>query len=115
VALLVALARLWQVAVRDQPDPTAVFCANDLLALGVLRGLTRRGMSVPDDLALVGYDDIEFAAMLSTPLTSVRQPTYRLGQAAAELLLSEAREPDGHRHVQTVFRPELVVRESSAG
>jgi LacI family transcriptional regulator len=98
-----------------RPRPTAVFCANDLLALGVLRGLVRRGMSVPDDLALVGYDDIEFAAMLSTPLTSVRQPTYRLGQAAAELLLAEAHEPDGHRHVQTMFRPELVVRESSAG
>jgi LacI family transcriptional regulator len=98
-----------------RPRPTAVFCANDLLALGVLRGLVRRGMSVPDDLALVGYDDIEFAAMLSTPLTSVRQPTYRLGQAAAELLLAEAQEPDGHRHAQTMFRPELVVRESSGG
>jgi LacI family transcriptional regulator len=94
--------------------PTAVFCANDLLALGVLRGLAGRGLTVPDDLGLVGYDDVEFAAMLSTPLTSVRQPKYQLGQAAARLLLDEAVDPDRHRHVQTMFRPELVVRESSA-
>jgi LacI family transcriptional regulator len=97
-----------------RPRPTAVFCANDLLALGVLRGLAAKGLAVPDDLALVGYDDIEVAAMLSTPLTSVRQPKYQLGQAAAELLLAEAHEPDTHRHAQTMFQPELVVRESSA-
>jgi LacI family transcriptional regulator len=97
-----------------RPRPTAVFCANDLLALGVLRGLASRGLAVPGDLALVGYDDVEFAAMLSTPLTSVRQPKYRLGQAAARLLLAEAEDPERHRHAQTVFRPELVVRESSA-
>jgi LacI family transcriptional regulator len=71
-------------------------------------------LAVPDDLALVGYDDIEVAAMLSTPLTSVRQPKYQLGRAAAELLLAEAHEPDTHRHAQTMFQPELVVRESSA-
>jgi LacI family transcriptional regulator len=98
---------------QAKPRPTAVFCANDLLALGVLRGLGARGLSVPGDLALVGYDDIEVAAMLSTPLTSVRQPKYQLGRAAAELLLAEAHEPDTHRHTQAMFQPELVVRESS--
>src|SRR2546425_9180789 len=54
--------------------PTAVFCANDLLALGLMRGLTRQGISILRDVALVGYDDVEFASMLSTPLTSIRQP-----------------------------------------
>jgi LacI family transcriptional regulator len=95
--------------------PTAVFCANDLLALGLLQDTTRRQKAVPGDLAIVGYDDIEFAAAAAVPLTSVRQPRAQLGQAAMELLLEEAGEPDGHQHRQIVFEPELVVRESTAG
>src|SRR5579859_7044439 len=93
--------------------PTAVFCANDMLALGVLRGLSQAGVSVPGDLAVVGYDDIEFAADAAVPLTSVRQPKYQLGRAAAELLLDEADRPDEHEHRRIVFTPELVVRASS--
>jgi len=93
--------------------PTAVFCANDMLALGVLRGLGQAGVSVPGDLAVVGYDDIEFAADAAVPLTSVRQPKYQLGRAAAELLLDEADRPDEHEHRRIVFTPELVVRASS--
>ncbi|MFV2021095.1 LacI family DNA-binding transcriptional regulator [Micromonospora sp. LOL_023] len=92
---------------------TAVFCANDLLALGVLQGLTRQQVRVPDDIALVGYDDIEFAAAAAVPLSSVRQPRQRLGHTAATLLLDEAANPGTHRHRQVVFDPELVVRESS--
>ncbi|GAB3974679.1 LacI family DNA-binding transcriptional regulator [Plantactinospora veratri] len=92
---------------------TAVFCANDLVALGVLQELTRQRIRVPEDVALVGYDDIDFAAAAAVPLTSVRQPRQRLGQTAAELLLGEVNEPAGHRHQQVVFEPELVVRESS--
>ncbi len=94
--------------------PTAVFCANDLLALGVMRGLAKRGFSIPGDFALVGYDDIEFASILSTPLTSVRQPKYQLGRAAAELLLDEAMHPETHQHKQVMYQPELIVRESSS-
>jgi LacI family transcriptional regulator len=93
--------------------PTAVFCANDLLALGLMRGLIKRGLSIPDDMALVGYDDVEFASVLSTPLTSVRQPKYELGRAAAELLLDEANNPDTHQHQHIVYKPELIIRESS--
>lgn len=93
-------------------DPTAVFCVNDLTALGVLRALMHRRLSVPGDIAVVGYDDVEFAPMLATPLTSVRQPKYQLGSAAAELLFAESGQPD-HRHRQLLFQPELVVRESS--
>lgn len=93
--------------------PTAVFCANDLLALGVLQGLTRQQVRVPADIALVGYDDIDFAAAAAVPLSSVRQPRQRLGRVAAELLMDEANHPDTHRHQQVVFDPELVVRESS--
>jgi LacI family transcriptional regulator len=93
--------------------PTAVFCANDLLALGVLQEMTRRGLNVPGDMAIVGYDDIDFAAAAAVPLTSVRQPRAQLGQAAAELLIDEVIAAETHQHRQVVFEPELVVRESS--
>jgi LacI family transcriptional regulator len=94
------------------PRPTAVMCANDLLALGVLKGLTEAGVAVPDQMALVGYDDVSFASMLSPSLTSVRQPKYELGAAAAELLLEEAL-GGSHEHRSVRFEPELVVRASS--
>jgi LacI family transcriptional regulator len=97
------------------PRPTAVMCANDLLALGVLRGLANAGVRVPDEVALVGYDDVAFASMLSPALTSVRQPKYELGVSAAELLLEETDEKSPHRHRSVRFEPELVVRASSAG
>jgi LacI family transcriptional regulator len=95
------------------PRSTAVFCANDMLALGLLRRLSQAGVAVPGDLAVVGYDDIEFAADAAVPLTSVRQPKYQLGRAAAELLLDEADRPDQHEHRRFVFKPELVERASS--
>ena len=96
-----------------EPRPTAVMCANDLLALGVLRGLAAAGVGVPDEMAVVGYDDVAFASMLSPSLSSVRQPKYELGVVAAELLLEEVGGlPHEHRAIR--FEPELVVRASSA-
>jgi LacI family transcriptional regulator len=92
--------------------PTAAFCANDLLALGLLQQAVAAGLWVPDDLALVGYDDIDFAAAAAVPLTSVRQPRRGLGRTAAELLLDEATNPE-HEHRQLIFTPELVARASS--
>ncbi|MFI6878917.1 LacI family DNA-binding transcriptional regulator [Streptomyces sp. NPDC050400] len=94
--------------------PTAVFCANDLLALGVLQALYTAGIRVPEDMSIVGYDDIEFAAAATVPLTSVRQPALTLGTIAADLLLQETGErASAHRHQHVVLRPELVVRGSS--
>jgi LacI family transcriptional regulator len=93
--------------------PDAIFCANDLLALGVLRGLLQAGVDVPGDVALIGYDDIDFAAASTVSLSSIRQPTYKLGRLATELLLDECDNPDTHAHQQIMFQPELVVRESS--
>lgn len=97
------------------PRVTAVFCVNDLLGLGVLRGLSQRGVSVPRDVSLVGYDDDDFTEMLLPALTTVRQEPYRLGYAAAARLIQHkvlgsrsAVEVDA-----TVLVPELVVRESA--
>jgi len=98
--------------------PTAAFCANDLLALGLLQEAIGGGLRVPDDLAIVGYDDIEFAAAAAVPLSSIRQPREELGRTAMELLLEEIGDRVGserrHRHRQVVFEPELVVRASSS-
>jgi LacI family transcriptional regulator, galactose operon repressor len=94
--------------------PTAVFCANDLLALGVLQEMTLRRIRVPRDMAILGYDDIDFAAAAAVPLSSIRQPREQLGRAAAELLLDEANAADRHEHRHVVFKPELVARESTA-
>jgi LacI family transcriptional regulator len=93
--------------------PTAVFCANDLIALGLLQEMTRHGIRVPGDIAIVGYDDVEFAAAAAVPLSSIRQPRQELGRTAAQLLISEALDDDTHRHRQVIFEPELVVRQSS--
>jgi LacI family transcriptional regulator len=93
--------------------PTAVFCANDLAALGLLQEMTRRRIRVPDDIAIVGYDDIEFAAAAAVPLSSVRQPRHQIGRTAAQLLLEESLGTDGHQHREVIFQPELEVRRSS--
>lgn len=108
-----AAARLFETWPDPTDRPTAVFCTNDLLALGVLNECLRRGVSVPDDLAIVGYDDIEFAATAAVPLTSVRQPREQLGRTAVELLhqLVRGGPPPDPRHV--IFTPELVAREST--
>jgi LacI family transcriptional regulator len=94
--------------------PTAVFCANDLIALGVLQEMTRHRIRVPEEIAIVGYDDIDFAAAAAVPLTSVRQPRQQLGRTAARMLLEEAAASEGHQHQQVIFEPELIVRQSTA-
>jgi LacI family transcriptional regulator len=93
--------------------PTGILCGNDMMAFGVYRGLNRAGVKVPDDVALVGYDDIDFAADWVVPLTSVRQPTDELGYRAAQLLFSHTASDPAHEHSQVVLQPELIVRAST--
>jgi len=115
-ALNVSAGQRAGAAIAELPDrqrPTAAFCANDLVALGLLQEMTRRQIRVPDDVAIVGYDDIEFAAAAAVPLSSVRQPRQQLGRTAAQLLLEEAMGARDHQHRQVIFQPELEVRRSS--
>lgn len=97
----------------DRPD--AVFCINDLLAVGVLQALAfGRQVAVPDEIALVGYDDIAFAASTVVPLTSVSQPSDLMGRTAIALLEEAIADADAPaRHVS--FMPTLVRRASTAG
>jgi len=92
--------------------PDAVFCANDLLAIGMLQALAGNGVSVPGDVALIGYDDIDFARSAAVPLSSIRQPSADIGATALDLLITSAESPTGEpNHV--MFRPELVARAST--
>lgn len=79
----------------------------------VLQAMTALRVQVPDDVAIIGYDDIHFAAAAAVPLSSVRQPRHQLGRTAAQLLLDEALGEVAHQHRQAVFEPELVFRRSS--
>jgi LacI family transcriptional regulator len=92
---------------------TAIFCANDLVALGVLRALLESGKSIPKDYALIGYDDIGFSASASIPLTSIAQPAYKLGALAAQMIINEVEHGKNFKHEQIVFKPELVIRAST--
>lgn len=103
-------------AMPEDERPTGVFATNDLVAIGLLQGMVTRDIRVPEDIAIIGYDDIEYAAAAAVPLSSIRQPRADLGRRAAELLLAEIQAADnneGHRHQQVVFTPELVMRKSS--
>ncbi|MGI3785361.1 MAG: LacI family DNA-binding transcriptional regulator [Janthinobacterium lividum] len=106
-------------ALPDGERPTAAFAINDLVAIGLLQGFVTQGLRVPQDIAIIGYDDIAFAAAAAVPLSSIRQPRRALGQRAAELLFAEidAIESDAtaeHEHEHVTFTPSLVVRRSTA-
>jgi DNA-binding LacI/PurR family transcriptional regulator len=95
----------------SQPErPTAVFAAGDVVAIGAMRAVHRAGLRIPDDLAVIGFDDIFLAAQTQPPLTTVRVPAYGLGWTAAEILISLIR---GDEEVSSVvLETELVIRES---
>jgi LacI family transcriptional regulator len=92
--------------------PTAVVAANDLLAMGVLAAASSRGLNVPGDISVSGYDDIAYAAFTSPPLTTVRQPARSMGEEAVRLLLARL-EGEGNRPRRVVVEPELRVRTST--
>jgi len=96
----------------DDP-PTAVVCGNDLQALGVYEAAREAGVRIPDDLSVVGFDDIEYARWCGPPLTTIQQPLVEMGAAAAKLVLAMAAgEPLAQTRVELATR--LVVRQSTA-
>jgi LacI family transcriptional regulator len=104
------------IAARSRAErPDGVFCANDLVSMGVLQALVMQGSSirVPDDVAIIGYDDIDFASAAVVPLSSIRQPSALIGATAVQILLEEA-DDESLEARQIEFQPELVVRASTA-
>ncbi len=89
--------------------PTAVFCFNDTMALGLMSRLQQNGIKIPDDVSVIGYDNIELAEYFSPPLTTIHQPKRRVGKNAFEILLERIKDKD---HEKRIFemQPELVVR-----
>jgi DNA-binding LacI/PurR family transcriptional regulator len=92
--------------------PTALFVCNNLMTVGALGALHQRGLRIPVDVALVGFDDLPWAEALDPPPTVVRQPAYEVGKQAMELLLKRIMEPD-RPPVTVRLRPELVIRRST--
>ena len=92
--------------------PTALFALNNLMTIGALGAIHQRSLKVPDDIAIVGFDDLPFAEALNPPLTVVRQPAYEVGRQAMELLLKRIMEPT-RSTVTMRLLPQLIVRRST--
>jgi DNA-binding LacI/PurR family transcriptional regulator len=95
-------------------DFTAVFCFNDIAAIGAIRALKDAGLSVPGDVSVVGFDDIQSAAYSTPSLTTVRQPLMEMGQRGAQVLLDRIANREKQYPAEITMAPELVVRESTA-
>ncbi|MBO1518679.1 substrate-binding domain-containing protein [Oceanisphaera pacifica] len=106
----IAMSRLLTLPQR----PSAVFIANDMMAAGALRALADANMTVPEQMSIVGYDNIELAHYLVPALTSIEQPKAVMGALAVDTLLARIKQPDSPRQVLTL-KPELVIRHSSQG
>jgi LacI family transcriptional regulator len=99
--------------IRLSELPEAVFAVNDSVAIGALRYFAQQGISVPKDLALAGYDDIDMAAMLPVPLTTVRQQPFEVGRIAAKALLERISTLDAMSDFKKIIlKPQLIIRES---
>ncbi|MBI5653276.1 MAG: LacI family DNA-binding transcriptional regulator [Chloroflexi bacterium] len=95
------------------PRPTAILAVNNLMTLGACQAISEKRLRIPKDISVIGFDDMPWFALLTPPLTAVRQPTYEIGIQAARLLF--ARMQDAARPVETrVLKPELIVRGSTA-
>ncbi|NLW47103.1 MAG: LacI family transcriptional regulator [Firmicutes bacterium] len=96
---------------KNQPQCTAVFASSDSMAFGALQAITEAGRSVPDDIAVIGFDNLEFSGLTNPPLTTVNQPRYEMGQKSMELLVDLLRNQT-ENGVKICLNPELVIRRS---
>lgn len=95
--------------------PTGVLCGNDMIAFGAYRAFVAAGLRVPEDVAIIGYDDIDVAKDWIVPMSTIRQPIDELGTIAARLMIDHSSGDPDHVHEQVVLRPELVARRSTGG
>ena len=97
--------------IESGSDITAVFCASDTIAMGALLAVRELGKRVPEDYAIVGFDDLSFAGFTCPPLTTIHQPIFQKGKMAAELLINEIEDKETERR-KINLDPQLVIRDS---
>ncbi|MCX7017507.1 MAG: LacI family DNA-binding transcriptional regulator [bacterium] len=109
---------MWDILRNRQPRPTAIFASNDMLAIGAIRAIKSAGLTVPGDIAVVGFDDLPSAQLISPALTTIRQPFYDLAREAARVLIERidaSHDADARPETapyQDTFVPDLIVRDS---
>jgi DNA-binding LacI/PurR family transcriptional regulator len=95
---------------NEHPDVTAIFAANDVMAFGVVQAVLGRGLRIPEDLSLIGFDNIEFSVIVHPPLTTIHQPKYEMGYAAVDILLRLARDKGKQTPEHRRLGVELIER-----
>ena len=105
-------AELAEKLLEKHPEVTAIFAANDVMAFGVVQTVIRRGLRIPHDLSLIGFDNLEFSMIVHPPLTTIHQPKYQMGSAAVEILLRLAREKQKQIPEHRRLGVELIERQS---
>ena len=98
--------------IRRAQRPTAIFCVGNLISLGVLRALAEEGLSIPQDISLISFDDHPYFSFLSPPITTVAQQNKELGRIAAKLLLERIESPDNHESGGIFVPTKLLIRDS---
>jgi len=98
---------------KEKLNFTAIFTFSDFLAFGIMRALREEKLKIPDDVAVVGYDDIEFASILEIPLTTIHMPKYRLGMEGTNTLIDEIEKKNSGKPQKLVIKPELIPRNSA--
>ncbi len=94
--------------------PTAIFCYNDLVAIGLINALLEQGIQVPDEVSVLGFDDIEMVRFLAIPLTTVHVPTNEIGRKATELLIQQIQNPEQSLNEKMILQARLIERKSCA-
>lgn len=98
---------------EQDPRPTAIFVLNNQMTLGALEAINEKNLMIPDDISIIGFDDMLWAKAISPPLTVIRQPGYEMGRRVAELFFQRMNDPDRDR-VLIIMEPKLIIRESSS-
>lgn len=105
--------KLAQQLLENNSPPTAIFTCNDLMAFGVIQELSRRGVDVPGQISVMGFDGIEVGQMIHPPLTTIKQPDYEMGKMACKMLIDRMNGEESHQF-DVILQPKLIERSSVA-
>jgi DNA-binding LacI/PurR family transcriptional regulator len=99
---------------KQRPEVDGIFCmAGDIVATGIISEAKKNGVRIPEDIAVIGYDDLEIAQYITPSLTTIRQPTRKMGEKAVEIVLEALETKSQMKSMEIVFKTELIVRESA--